>query len=337
MGLLQLLIGAGGIYAAFLYYGSLAEDVLTYKSASGEKFEYPWLLQVLEAAANVLLGFVCMVAFEGTRFGQLSPSGIQVPYLVSGALQVSAKYCTTSAMIAGVSFPVATLAKSSKMVPVMIGSLILGKASYSIREYVHVLLIVGGTAAVSMAGKSKKGESSMVGLAFLCAALACDGIVGGTQKGLKAALKDKGMKERSFEMQFFTNFYMTLTAIVFVFVMGEFTPGVKFLLGNPGIFSDILKFSACSAVGQAFIFYTISTFDPLVCTTVTTTRKVFSVLLSIFTKGHQLNTQGWGGIALACSGILGELEEKYSASKKKAKKDSGEVELEQKPGTKKNH
>jgi len=222
-------------------------------------------------------------------------------------------------MIAGVSFPVATLAKSSKMVPVMIGSLILGKASYRVREYINVILIVLGTAVVSMAGKSKKGDSSMIGLAFLVAALGCDGIVGGTQKGLKSALKDRGMKEKNFEMQFFTNFYMTLTAIAFTFALGEFAPGVKFLQENPGIFTDILKFSVCSALGQAFIFYTISTFDPLVCTTVTTTRKVFSVLLSIFTKGHALNTQGWAGICMACGGILSELQEKYSASKSKGK------------------
>merc|ERR1711920_788580 len=61
-------------------------------------------------------------------------------------------------------------------------------------------------------------------------------------------------------------------------------------------------------------------FDPLVCTTITTTRKVFSVLLSVFTKGHNLNGQGWAGIACACTGILGELEEKYSKSKEATKK-----------------
>merc|ERR1719446_398719 len=112
-----------------------------------------------------------MIIFEGVR---MVP---QRPYLISGALQVTAKYCTTASMIAGVSFPVATLAKSSKMVPVMIGQLLLGKASYSTREYIHVLLIVGGTAGVSMSGKSKKGESSSLGLLFLCAALGCDGVV----------------------------------------------------------------------------------------------------------------------------------------------------------------
>merc|ERR550514_975321 len=117
---------------------------------------------------------------------------------------------------------------------------------------------------------------------------------------------------------------MTLTAIVFTFLTGEFMPGYAFCLQNPAIFKDILKFVACSALGQAFIFYTISSFDPLVCTTVTTTRKVFSVLLSIFTKGHQLNTQGWSGIAMACGGILGELQHKASASRAAAsnKKDS---------------
>jgi UDP-galactose transporter B1 len=76
-----------------------------------------------------------------------------------------------------------------------------------------------------------------------------------------------------------------------------------------------VKFSACSAIGQSFIFYTVATFDPLVCSTVTTTRKIFSVLLSIFTKGHNLSSSGWAGISLAIGGILSEMQAKYSASR----------------------
>jgi len=319
MGVLQLAIGAGGIYASFLYYGSLQEDVLTYKSADGEKFTYSWFLQVLEAFANVILGGLLMFVLEGNRLTSVP----QFPYLISGALQVSAKYCTTAAMIYGVSFPVATLAKSSKMVPVMAGQLILGKASYSWMEYLNVALIVGGTAVVSMAGKSKPGaSSSYLGLSFLLGALACDGCVAGTQKGMKNAMKEKGLKEKSFEMQFLTNFYMCLTALVFAFAMGEAVPGYNFCVNNPGIFGSILQFAACSAVGQAFIFYTISTFDPLVTSTVTTTRKIFSVLLSIFTKGHALNGQGWAGISMACGGILGELADKSFGKKGKKVEDN---------------
>merc|ERR550514_222376 len=113
---------------------------------------------------------------------------------------------------------------------------------------------------------------------------------------------------------------MTLTAIVFTFLTGEFMPGYAFCLQNPAIFKDILKFVACSALGQAFIFYTISNFDPLVCTTVTTTRKVFSVLLSIFLNGHAMNAQGWVGIGLASLGIMSELQEKFSEEQARKKK-----------------
>ena len=72
-------------------------------------------------------------------------------------------------------------------------------------------------------------------------------------------------------------------------------------------------FCLCSAIGQSFIFYTIANFEPLVCTTITTTRKIFSVLLSIFVKGHKLSPQGWTGISVACLGILGELQNKVTA------------------------
>lgn len=109
---------------------------------------------------------------------------------------------------------------------------------------------------------------------------------------------------------FWTNFYMAITAALFALFLGEAVSGVKFCFENPVIFEKILKFAVCSAVGQSFIFYTISNFDPLVCTTVTTTRKVFSVLLSIFLNGHPLSTQGWIGIGIASAGILAELQDK---------------------------
>jgi len=42
----KLLIGAGGIYAAFLYYGSLQEDVFRYQAADGTSFKQAWFVQV---------------------------------------------------------------------------------------------------------------------------------------------------------------------------------------------------------------------------------------------------------------------------------------------------
>jgi UDP-galactose transporter B1 len=236
-------------------------------------------------------------------------------FALSGATQVCAKAFTSLALAYGVSFPVVTLAKSGKMVPVMIGSLLLGGASYTLREYASVAAIIAGTTIVSTGKKSSGPASSMMGIAFVVLSLVCDGITGGVQKRLKAKGKEKGVEPKPYDMMFWTNLFMAVTAAAFSLVLSEFQSGVAFCLANPVILNKILKFAVCSAVGQSFIFYTIANFDPLVCTTVTTTRKVFSVLLSIFLNGHQMSPQGWFGITLASGGILSELQDKSGGGK----------------------
>mmetsp|Transcript_45974 Transcript_45974/g.67843 ORF Transcript_45974/g.67843 Transcript_45974/m.67843 type:complete len:480 (+) Transcript_45974:113-1552(+) len=307
----KLLIGAGGIYTAFLYYGSLQEDVFRYTAEDGSSFKAAWFLQVLEALANVVIGFMGMQLTGATKGIPLKMFGI------SGAAQVSAKACTSLALANGLSFPVATLAKSGKMAPVMAGSLLLGGATYSIREYLQVVAIIGGTAIVSM-GKKKGGSSSSssLGVAYIILSLVLDGVTAGFQKKLKMETAKAGVKPKPYDFMFWTNLFMFLTATVIAAGLGEVTAGIAFCSSNPEILSKIVKFSLCSGVGQSFIFYTIANFDPLVLSTVTTTRKIFSVLLSIFLKGHSLSGTGWSGIALACSGIVSELHLKSSAKKK---------------------
>lgn len=298
---LKLIIGAGGIYAAFLYYGALQEDVFHYKAANGDKFTQAWFLQALEALANVLIGGIGLLLTGGTKNLPLDL------FALSGGTQVCAKAFTSVALASGVSFPVVTLAKSGKMVPVMIGSLIFGGASYTLREYASVAAIIAGTTIVSVGKKSSGKESSLLGIAFVLLSLACDGVVGGMQSRLQAQCRARNAEPKPYDMMFWTNLFMALTAAVFAVVLGEFTTGIQFCIENPVILEKIVKFSVCSAIGQSFIFYTIANFDPLVCTTVTTTRKVFSVLLSIFLNGHAVSTEGWVGIGLASAGILSEL------------------------------
>lgn len=232
-------------------------------------------------------------------------------FALSGATQVCAKAFTSLALASSVSFPIVTLAKSGKMVPVMIGSLLLGGATYTMKQYASVAAIIAGTCIVSMNNKKSSSKaSSTVGLAFIGASLAMDGITGGMQKRIKVRSAELGVKPKPYDLMFWMNAWMALTGGLVALFFGEIKQGIDFCVGNPEILSKIMKFALCSAVGQSFIFYTISNFDPLVCTTVTTTRKVFSVLLSIFLNGHPMAASGWAGIALASAGILSELVDK---------------------------
>lgn len=140
----RLLFGAGGIYASFLYYGSLQEDVFRYQSKDGNKFTMAWYLQVLESLVNVMFGTAALAIMGLTGTGYDSKEDVgggrkwwggtpnlpKRPFLSSGLSQVCSKAFNSLALANGLSFPVATLAKSGKMAPVMIGRLILGGASY---------------------------------------------------------------------------------------------------------------------------------------------------------------------------------------------------------------
>lgn len=306
----KLLFGAGGIYAAFLYYGSLQEDVFNHEDDDGVKFRQVWLLQVLEAAANVCVGFIGLQVVGRTK------NIPQKDFMIAGASQVAAKAFTSLALAHGLSFPVATLAKSAKMAPVMLGSLVLGGAVYTLREYLQVLAIIVGTVILSL-GKKKAGSSqnnSFAGVFFILLSLAMDGVVGGVQKRLKSNMSLIGVKPKPYDFMFYMNFHMMVVAFFVSISLGEFFPGIEYCSKNPVIFELIAKFSICSAIGQSFIFYTVAHFDPLVCSTVTTTRKIFSVLLSIFFKGHQLGGSGWAGVSIAIGGIMSEIHSKVKKS-----------------------
>merc|ERR1712028_174277 len=321
----RLLIGVVGIFGAFMYYGQLQGDIVRYRDASGDALEREWFLQVMEAGANVAVGLLGLIVTQG------GPSpGIPIRgFAITGATQVLAKAMTQKAQIFGVPFFVATLVKNAKMVPVMAGAVVLSGKTYSLRKYMQVALIIGGVVLVTV-GKSKKPKggdekenpTEMYGMACLALSLICDGLTGGYQDSMKGAYKKAhdGKSLQPYDLMMFTNLMMLFIAMAVAMALDQFWGGLAFLQGNPDLYLAVIKFATCSAIGQSAIFFTIANFDPLVCTTVTTTRKIFSVLLDIAARGHVLNEVQWGGIAVATLGVLAEVQEKFGGKKDDNKK-----------------
>lgn len=86
------------------------------------------------------------------------------------------------------------------------------------------------------------------------------------------------------ESMLWTNLSGCIVALLFAFLSGHLFSGIKFGMKNPQVLNAILVYSISSAVGQNFVYYTLTQFNPLVLTTVTTTRKIFSTLFSVFRK-----------------------------------------------------
>jgi len=314
---MRLLIGVVGIFGAFMYYGQLQGDIVRYKDSNGASLEREWFIQVCEAGANVAVGLMGLMITQGGPSPGIPLKG----FAITGATQVLAKAMTQKAQIFGVPFFVATLVKNAKMVPVMVGAIVMTGKMYKFRKWVQVGLIIFGVVLVTVGKKkSDKGaaanENEAIGLGCLMLALVCDGATGGIQTNMKDQYKeDNGKKLQSYDLMLFTNLMMLIVALGASTALDQLFSGVAFVTANPELMVALAKFSACSAIGQSAIFFTMANFDPLVTTTVTTVRKIFSVLLDIVSRGHVLNEIQWGGVAICSLGVLGELQEKFGGKK----------------------
>jgi UDP-galactose transporter B1 len=234
----------------------------------------------------------------------------------------------TMAQNFGLPFFLATLVKNAKMLPVMVGGIVSAGERYAARKWFQVALIIGGCVLVTVGKKSSTkstasassegGSTEMLGFLCLAVSLVGDGFTGGQQKAMSKSYAEchKGAKLKPYDLMTFTNLAMMAVALVASLATGQFFSGVQFLQANAELLPMVVKFSFCSAIGQSAIFFTMANFDPLVVTTVTTTRKIFSVLLGIVQEGKPLAQMQWAGVGVASLGVLGELQEKFGAQPK---------------------
>merc|ERR1712096_27722 len=150
----KLIQGAAGVYFFFIAYGKLQERIFQFKSPAGKKFAAVWFLQFVDALMNVVIGGI------GRQLQGPMPSFPQSLLIYGGMGQLMSKYCLNASLVAGLSFPVATLAKSARMVPVMIGALIMGGATFSKQQVSQAAAIVWGTSLVTLSEGGNKGKSS---------------------------------------------------------------------------------------------------------------------------------------------------------------------------------
>ncbi|CAF0956599.1 unnamed protein product [Adineta ricciae] len=191
-----------------------------------------------------------------------------------------------------VSYPMQVLGKSAKPVPVMLFGVLIARRRYPLRKYLYVLLIVIGV-VLFMYKEPKETEKAaeegaMIGIGefLLFVSLAFDGLTGGLQDSIRAK-----HKVQAYHMMFSMNLWSCLWSFIGIISTGEIFSFLNFLQTYPNSISNILLLGLTGAIGQNFIFLTIEWFGPLTCSIVTTTRKFFTILCSVFIFGNLLTTR----------------------------------------------
>lgn len=96
---------------------------------------------------------------------------------------------------------------------------------------------------------------------------------------------------------------------------------IRFITAHPTALTPLAAYAALGGLGQIFIFETISHFGSLTLVTITVTRKLFTMLLSVFVFGHELTPGQWAGVGVVFAAIGIEAGYKRREAAKRVRKD----------------
>jgi len=317
---LKLLIAVGGIYTTYIYYGLIMERLfnqdysgLDRKKGTFQAFKFGFATSLFQNIFSYLLAAFVNRNEAKTKVNIKSQ-------ITLGALTFFSVFLASQAL-AYVSFPVQAIMKSSKIISILIVSLILrSRTQHSKSQYLCGFLITSGIVLFNFAqeGHGKHGSdsgTSIVGIAILVVSLFCDGLLGVKQEEAK-----KEYKPSAWELMELTNKWGILICFITALLSSQFMDFIEYVKTYPAVWTDLILLSFLGTVGQIFIYYTISNFSPLVLSIITTTRKFFTVLSSIVIYNHSISLFQWISIGLVFIGVFMEMlgsKKKHDLGKKK--------------------
>ncbi|GMH92906.1 hypothetical protein TrVE_jg10849 [Triparma verrucosa] len=217
-----------------------------------------------------------------------------------------------------VTFPVQTLFKSSKIIPVMLMGMVLQKKTYGKRDYLDAGLITLGVFIFSYYSKSRKvgsdDSTDATGVCFLLIYIFCDAFTSNWQ----AKIYQKYGKDNvdSFQMMLGVNSFAIVFTLSGLLTSGDLPTVIEFLSANPAALANCLVTSITSATGQLFIFKTIKDFGPVPFTLIMTIRQILSIVISAVLFAHPINGKCMIGATMVFSIVGNGIYRKYKNMKK---------------------
>ncbi|EAS32903.3 UDP-Glc/Gal endoplasmic reticulum nucleotide sugar transporter [Coccidioides immitis RS] len=319
-----------------------------------ERFTFSVVLNTIQSFFAAITGFLYLY-FSTPRNQKRLPvfptRRILIPLiLVSVSSSLASPFGYAS--LAHIDYLTFILAKSCKLLPVMFLHLTIFQKRYPLYKYGVILLVTLGVATFTLhhpSSRKKKhnnnntDSSSAFGLFLLSINLLLDGLTNTTQDHIFSSpniySKFTGpqmMVAQNVLSTMLTSCYLILIPHISSSILpllplpvppsqtNELSSALSFLSRHPHATKDVVAFAACGAIGQLFIFYTLAHFSSLLLVTVTVTRKMLTMLLSVVWFGHRLTGGQWLGVGLVFGGIGAEaiVQKKEKAKKMREKEKS---------------
>merc|ERR1719203_2274951 len=308
-----------GLQASYLTWGYMQELIMTTEFKSTEhvpdgKFPSAAFCVFSNRFLAIIVAMVAVKLRHGAVFSNnAAPLLSFTPCAFSNTMSSWSQY----ASLKYVSFPVQTVFKSSKVIPVMLMGRILKGTQYTCGKYVEALFITIGVAVFSLASKSGNAEAKteLLGYMFLCTYITFDSFTSQWQD--KIYQKYGKANVDPYQMMLGVNSSAIMITISGLVVSGDIPIVTEFLMANPNVFQYNVITAITSASGQLCIYYTIKEFGPIVFTIIMTTRQMISICLSAVIFGHPITIKAMIGASGGFSVLFYQIRNRYYANKTK--------------------
>ena len=312
---LKLLFCFAGLQASYLTWGYMQELIMTTEFQPTEnvpdgKFPSAAFCVFSNRFLAVIVGAIACRIKHGAFFANNKAPMISfAPCAMSNTLSSWSQY----ASLKYVAFPVQTVFKSSKIIPVMIMGRFLKGTTYPLGQYVEAFFITVGVAIFSLSSKTsnRTNGTEIIGLIFMLMYICCDSFTSQWQSKIYEQYGRANVDQ--YQMMLSVNTWAITITTIGLIVTGDFPVVVEFLDANPVAFHYNIVTAITSATGQLFIFYTIKEFGPIVFTVIMTTRQLFSITISCIIFGHSISLKAFFGAAMVFSVIFYQIRRKYLA------------------------
>jgi len=276
---LILVVAVIGIFSSFLLQGTAHESIFgKYKLKESLFLTF---LQFL-GYSSLCFRFFINLFQKKTRLHAPFWFYFVTAFALVGSMALSNFSCER------LSYPTQVLFRSSKLIPVMLGSFFFLKKRYNWIEIVSVFLIVAGLIGISMSDKKVHNKFDTIGLVAVVASLFCDAFASNLED--KAFSTYQAPQDEVIAMVYIIGSFLVGIASI---PSGQFYRGVIRCKENPWLMASIILFSYLGAVGVQFVYLLIKAFGSVVAVMVTSLRKAFTVCLSFllfsdkkFTSNH---------------------------------------------------
>ncbi|AES67571.2 putative UAA transporter [Medicago truncatula] len=285
-----------GIMLTLVTYGLLQEKIMRIPyGAEKEYFKHSLFLVFCNRIMTSAVSAGSLLASKKA----LDPVAPIYKYSLVSVTNILTTTCQYEAL-KYVSFPVQTLAKCAKMIPVMVWGTLIMQKRYKGPDYLLAFLVTLGCsvfilypAGTDISPYSRGRENTVWGVLLMVGYLGFDGFT--------STFQDKMFRGYDMEIHnqiFYTTLCSCLLSLTGLIVQGQMISAVEFVYRHHDCFFDIALLSTVATISQFFISYTIRTFGALTFATIMTTRQLVSIMLSCVWFSHPLSWEQWIGAVI---------------------------------------